>query len=445
MGSAVILARYIDAEEYGIYALMIAVYGIIVSFQDIGISAAYIKAPVVDENIRNAFFTINVLLGSLSSCMIASLGFLLSSFYGNDKFTFLMLIYSPIGILSCLSIQGYAELNRLKEFKKIALIDLLSSILSICIGVLCALSGLQILSLIFLALSLPLAKLLLLVVIHKFDYRFVGLNAIAAQRVHVGFGLKVFVGRLINGMNNSLDKLFLGKLISPYNLGQYRMPQQHLRLIDSNLRMPLTSVIYSYLERFDGERRTDSYFHLGVLLLIPMIWLHVIIFLYGAEVYVYVFGEKWIIASTYIKYLAFFSMGTVLKGVSTTLALLQNRVGNNNISTIVALGLQWIMLLFFYLELITLNNFVLLLSLTGFVLWSLVLLERFSRLGKKNLVLKYYLIYGLISLFFVYAFKILNGYGLSMNILLITSYTLSCVVVVIKYIINHVSNKEYSS
>ena len=99
----------------------------------------------------------------------------------------------------------------------------------------------------------------------------------------IKFGAQVFFGRILNGIFNSMDKLILGNNINSNSLGQYRTSQQYARMVDTHLRMPIGSVIYSYIERYSDKDKKSTYFKFGIITLIITMMVNGLLFLKGGR------------------------------------------------------------------------------------------------------------------------------------------------------------------
>ena len=98
-----------------------------------------------------------------------------------------------------------------------------------------------------------------------FSSRLSSYKTIKSFRKEIIFGGQIFIGRILNGIFNSIDKFFLAKFINTNSLAQFRNSQYYAVMVDTHIRMPIGSVVYSYLERFSKSEQKTTFFQFSIV------------------------------------------------------------------------------------------------------------------------------------------------------------------------------------
>ena len=383
--SAVFLTRLIDPDDFGVFSIVIATYSLFVGFLDVGLTASYIKADKVTQGLRDSFFTINVFLGIFTTLILIISAPIISNIYDEEQLFSLMIAFSVTVLISSLGLQGIAEITRAKSFSKLIIINTASSSVTTIISIGFAYYGFGLWTFIVGAFSRTLIQTGLVFYLNtNNNYNLASYSLIKEYSKEIKFGLQVFFGRILNGLFYSMDKLILGNSINSNSLGQFRISQQHARMVDTHLRVPIASVIYSYIERYSDQDKKSTYFKFGVITLLVTMMANGLLFLKGEEIYLFVFGNNWKEASIFIKYFSMFSMGVILKGIYTTISMSQDKMFKQNFLTFISVLILSVNLLSYYIFDLTLFSFVKSFSISIFLFWSIMLLIEFNSLGKKN-------------------------------------------------------------
>jgi teichuronic acid exporter len=391
--SAIFLARLIPPSDFGTFAIIYATYALFSGFLDVGLSQSYIKAKEESQDLKNSFFTINIVLGLITTFLLVISAPIISYIYEDSILFELMLVFSSSVLISSLSLQPFSELNRRKEFYKLMKINLISSFLSTALSISSAFLGAGIWTFNIAIISRALLHTSLVFYYNKENrYRLSNYSTIKLFRKEIIFGGKIFIGRILNGIFSSIDKFLLAKSVGTDSLAQYKNSQQYAVMVDTHLRMPIGGVIYSYIERYSKVDQRITFFQFSIVTIVVTLMANGLLFLKGDEIYLFLFGENWEEASVFITYLSIFSTGLVLKGIYSTISLVEDRMNMQNLLTGISIILMCIdIFIYFYFD-ISLLNFVILLSLTIFLYWSLLLIIKLYPLDKRDMFLNFFLI-----------------------------------------------------
>jgi O-antigen/teichoic acid export membrane protein len=216
-----ILANLIAVEDFGIIGMASVFVLFFNTIQNIGFDSSIIYSKTFKEKHLLSLLILNVIVGFF----IYLLGFFLSpyfsSFYHNKeiesifKVLVLTVFLSSFGVVS----KGYLQKNL--DFKKLALVEVISITIAGVLAIILATKNYGFWSLVLQQLvTVGLTSLGFLVITSKsvFKESFFSLKIISE---HLKFGYNVFIFNILNFFAQQLDVLVIGKLLGEKQLGVY--------------------------------------------------------------------------------------------------------------------------------------------------------------------------------------------------------------------------------
>ncbi len=329
--------------------MVVAVTGFIDMFKDMGLATVTVQREQLSENQLSALFWMNVAIGALLTLVTAALAPVVSWGYGKAELTNIMLALSSGMLLGSLSIQHQALLRRRFRFERVALIEIVSSLVSSIAAVIAALAGLGLWALVIRQLARPLVA----AIVAWFSLPWApGWPRRAPVRDLVSMGGHLTGFQVTNYAERNLDDVLIGKYAGAFDLGCYARAYDLLRLPLAQIGAPASTVALPALSRLasDRERYRDMYLRmLGVVLLltVPICPYLVICADWLIEL---AFGSQWSRAVPIFQWLG---IGLIVKPISFTTSWLFVSQGRSRelmrwgvFATIVAVvsyvgGLRW--------------------------------------------------------------------------------------------------------
>ena len=334
LGGAIILARILGPEDFGVYALCFAVFLFFQSFLDFGLTPIYLKYPTVNKLVNSSFLSINVFFGVLVALILLLLAPPMVHYYD------LTLLYTlfPIMALSaiCMSVsnQPFSQLLRNKKFYSTESISIGSAAVSLIISISLALCGWGAIALAIKHLSYSFTRLFSALVLSRATYQLVSVKNILAIKPYIIQAYHLVISRLITGVSGNIEKLFVGKIFGEFTLGHY---ERGLFVVDkpNTFRNALTTPAMTYLSTMKGEGLRQAYRILSLFILnfigIPCLCFH----LFGQEITTLILGDQWIYAGSYVVWLAFLGLSLIFKGLTNIMYI-------NDLKTKELTRLYWI-------------------------------------------------------------------------------------------------------
>jgi PST family polysaccharide transporter len=249
--SAVVMARLLTPEDFGLVAMVTTVTGFLLVFKDAGLSTATIqKAEITHAQVSNLFW-INVGVSAVLSLVVAALAPVVAWFYKDPRLVAVTLALAGAFAISGAVVQHQALLNRQLRFRAIAVIDISSIVLGLFTGVVMAYLKFGYWSLVGMQLSTGLAELFLTVCVSRWRPQLPtrGTGTVSLLR----FGASLTVASLFRRIAGASDNLLIGRWYGADAVGLYsRAAILFMRPVDQ-LIVPLESVFTPILSRLQND------------------------------------------------------------------------------------------------------------------------------------------------------------------------------------------------
>jgi PST family polysaccharide transporter len=136
--SIVILARLLEASDFGLVAMVTVFTGLAKAFLDGGLSMATIQREEISHAEVSNLFWVNVVIGFIIAFLVILSAEVIAWIYDEPRLTEIMFGLSLMFAVCGLSVQHIALLKRQMRFKLIAIIDVISMAAGVISGILLA-------------------------------------------------------------------------------------------------------------------------------------------------------------------------------------------------------------------------------------------------------------------------------------------------------------------
>ena len=138
LGSQVVLARLLFPSDFGLLAMVTPVISFILVFNDVGLSQAIVQRPILVQDQVSALFWANFGISLALACVVALIAPAAAFAYREPNVFGLMVVLSILIPISTLGANPSALLSRQMQFGTIACIEILATLASAAITILCA-------------------------------------------------------------------------------------------------------------------------------------------------------------------------------------------------------------------------------------------------------------------------------------------------------------------
>ena len=257
--SAVVLARLLTPQDYGLIAMVAVVANFSYPFRNLGLSAATVQRAEITERQVSNLFWINVTLSLIAMFVTFAFAPLIASFYGDSRITWITLAIAAGFIFGGLTVQHEAILKRQMRFFSIAVNEVLSMLLGTSTAIILAWKGFGYWALVCSQLVIGASYATGIWLTCQW---FPGLpSRNSGVRPLLVFGRNLTGFNVLNYFARNLDNLLIGRYWGPQQLGLYARAYQLLLLPLDQISAPLDGVAVTALSRLvdSPERYRQAY------------------------------------------------------------------------------------------------------------------------------------------------------------------------------------------
>jgi PST family polysaccharide transporter len=293
LGSLMVMARLLDPGDFGLVGMVTAFTGVLGLFRDFGLSAATVQRVEVDEDQISTLFWINVAVGAVLMLIASAMAPLVARFYHQPRILWVMVAMASGFLFNAAGVQHSALLQRQMRFTVLSLIDVLSLLLSISVGIVMAWKGFSYWALVATSLTPSVAYSIGVWIAAAWvpgrPRRNRGLRSI------MRFGGTITLNGLVVYFAYNLEKILLGRFWGAQAVGIYGRAYQLISIPTDNLNSSVGEVAFSALSRLqDDQQRLRSYFLKGYALTLGLtLPLTIICALFAHDAIFVVLGAKW--------------------------------------------------------------------------------------------------------------------------------------------------------
>lgn len=219
LGSTVIISRLLGPEEIGIFAVGMALVGLIAVVREFGVSTYLVQEQDLNDELIRAAFTVTVGLGFGLALIVLAMAVPVGRFYGNEDVTTVVAILSLSFALTPLGSVSQSLLTRELRFKPLAWIRLSQAMVLAIGSIVMAMLGWGPQSLAWAAVLASLTNGLLSIAVRPHPMAFVFARP-ALKRV-ISVGGPVTAISMIDDLVNSMPELVLGRMQSLSSAGLF--------------------------------------------------------------------------------------------------------------------------------------------------------------------------------------------------------------------------------
>jgi len=367
-------------EDFGIIALTLSVLGIIDLFVGFSIPMAYIQAKE-SETLFGSAYSLSILIGLFPILISLIIYYPLSVYYNSDIALFVLLISlsKPFGAMGSIML---ANIEKKLHFGKSYMLSGIALSSSLSLAIILAYNHFGVYSLV--AREIFSGLLLFGVAKWYFTEKIAISYKINEIKSLMRFSSKMIVSRGAEIAYFKIPLLVIGTLYGTATLGLFTQAF-YLASLTSTALGPVTEkiafVFYSHAKNNNTSNKKD-FNTINFIALIVALPASAILFFYPIEILHFLYGEKWINAGEYLKYLSLFGL---LLPIFNNLKSYFYSAGKNNYVTVSYLLALVVAIIFIALDFLTLFYFLSLLVALG-VLYMKKLVNNLDKKQNSNIL-----------------------------------------------------------
>jgi len=269
--SSVIVARLLGPYEMGVYAVAMAVIGVLSIIQAFGLNAFVVREPHMSRSLQATTFTINALIALALSGLVAGLSGVVARFLHEDGVRRVMLLLAATPLLGIFEFLPAANLEREARFKAIAFVTMGRNLVLQGATIALALMGEGYMSMAWGQVVAAAAGAVIYTIIGRRHVSF--RLAFADWRRISHFGLNMLAISGVNAVAARASDFLLGRIVGLAALGLYSRASGLNNLVWENIHLVIGRVIFVDLaaQKRSGASLRDSYIRI-VDVLTALLW-----------------------------------------------------------------------------------------------------------------------------------------------------------------------------
>ena len=249
---AALLARLVTPPEFGLFQMATVFTSFASLLCDVGLGAALIQQPQLDERQLSATFWLNTGISAILLAVLSSAAGALASVYHQPAVALLVRVVSADFVLAALAIVHRALLIREMNYRALARAEIAASLVGGVAALAAAWQGAGVWSLAVLVLTTTGTSTVMLWLSRNWRPSWRGQQAVSGHIL--GFGLNLQGFNVINYWLRNLDKFLIGRMFGDVQLGQYSRAYTTMLLPQTQLIGVLERVMWPALARCNQNR-----------------------------------------------------------------------------------------------------------------------------------------------------------------------------------------------
>jgi len=305
-----ILARFLEASDFGSMAIIMVIIGFSQMFVDFGVSSAIIHKQDVTKEQLNTLYWFNILSSIVVFIIIALLSPYIALFYHEEILSNLIILTSTTIIIQSFGKQFFVLFEKELQFNILAKIDIITALSRLVLATCFAIGGFGIYSLIYpIIFSMSLKSFLLIINGLKYHKPQLYFN-ISEVKEFIIFGMYQMGNGIVNYFNYQFDVIIIGKIFGNETLGLYSMAKQLVMRPAQVINPIVTRVTFPAMSKIQNDTLKLKEIYLKTIYYLSSVNfpIYVLMIILASEIITIFLGEKWLKVTTIFQILSIYAL-----------------------------------------------------------------------------------------------------------------------------------------
>ena len=291
--TAIVLARLLTPQDYGLIGMVAIIVGFLGMFQYLGLSTATVKWSELSHDQVSTLFWVNIGLSVTIMLLTMSTAPLAAWFYKEPRLVGITVGYAVIVLFTGLSIQHEAILMRQMRFGITAIIEISAMAIGLAAAIIAAHYGAGYWALVINQFVLAVVTVIGAWTACRWRPGLPGRGASVRSMLSYGGNLTGY--NMMSYFSRNLDNLLIGRFWGAYQLGVYSRAYQMLLMPMGQINNPLMAVAVPALSRLTDSPARYRAAYLKIFEKIAMITMPGVVFMIGTSDWLvqFLLGPKW--------------------------------------------------------------------------------------------------------------------------------------------------------
>lgn len=250
---AVVLARLLSPEDFGVAGMVLVLSAFVITFADFGFGNALVQRASLTEADRSTMFWTTLGVGALLTALGLAGADLAARFYGEPDVRPLFAALSLSFVVTAVASTQRSLLSRAMDFRSLELRTIASFVAGAIVAIALAAAGAGPWALVAQSLTILAVSSVLLWLLVPWTPRLVFSSK--SFRELGGFGVRSVGGSLFTILNDVVDKLVIGRVLGATPLGFYVFAYTIVLQPLTRIVTPVQQVVYPALSRLHADPR----------------------------------------------------------------------------------------------------------------------------------------------------------------------------------------------
>lgn len=314
--SGIILARILSPEDYGCIGMLTVFTMLASTIIDGGFSSALIQKKTPTNVDYSTIFHWNVGFSIFVYIILYVSAPFIANFYHIEILCPVLRVQGLIVILGALQAVHVNILNKQFRFKKISIVTLVTSVISLIVTIIMAYKGLGVWSLVAQSLLVSGIPCVIYWCTNKWFPRMT--FSTKSFKELFGFGFYMFLTSLMTQIVNNIQSLMIGRIYNASTLGYFSKANSTESLASTSISQVMGQVTYPlYAEMQDEKKRlANTIKRITMYLSYTTFPIMFMLILVAKPLFIILYSEKWIPAVPYFQILCLAGMALCLHSVN---------------------------------------------------------------------------------------------------------------------------------
>lgn len=298
-----ILARLLTPADFGTIGMLLIFLTVSQVFVDSGFGSALIQKKIPTETDYSTIFFWNIGIGIILYIILFLSSPFIADFY-NIKI--LSKILRSIGVTLIFSCITNIQINRLQknlEFKKIAITDICSYIVSGVIAIWMAYSGMGVWSLVWMMIIQGVCRIILLYLVSKWLPKLT--FSTQSFKSLLSFGGFLFCANILETICKNVQGIIIGKVFSASQMGYYTQASKLDNITSSSIPQTIAGVMYPLFSQVQDDKKqlgelVCKNLKLISFLIYPLLGTLICV---AHPLIIFLYGNQWLQSASYFQIL----------------------------------------------------------------------------------------------------------------------------------------------
>lgn len=320
----IILARLLMPEMFGLIAMLAVFIAIGQTLMDSGMTSSLIRTKNPDQLDYSTVFITNMAISVFVYLIIFISSPYIAQFYNQEVLAAILKVYALTFVIRSFVAVHIAKLTKEMDFKTQMKLQVPSTIVGAAVGIIMAYNGYGVWSLVW--LNLVQTSLFTIQTWLFIKWRPSLIFNKRRLKYHFNFGYKLTLASLLDTVYQNIYTVVIGKAFSPALVGYFNQAETMRKFPVSQLSKVMGKVTYPLFSNIKGDESLKKAYRATMkLVFFAVVPLMMALIVGGKELFIVLFGEKWLPAVPYFQILAIISITSPLSSYNLNILKVKGR------------------------------------------------------------------------------------------------------------------------